>query len=157
MFIPVRRNLALCTSSLLHNLTTPRTRTSQELPGYGFSSLPSQSDKRTVGGLIMEALQQVFGKDRPVIWCGHDRGARVGHRLLVDNKSSHNILHAILMVTNTQHSSISNPTQKNHPLTPHTTGHSPHPNPMAQLREPESIARILPLAFPRNEYRPSDD
>ena len=68
-----------------------------ELPGYGFSSLPPSSDKRTVGKLIIEALQQVYGKDRPVIWCGHDRGARVGHRLLVDNDPSHNIKAAILM------------------------------------------------------------
>src|ERR1700761_9201784 len=68
-----------------------------ELPGYGFSSLPPKSDKRTVGGLIMEALQHVFGKDRSVIWCGHDRGARVGHRIIVDNNPAHNIKAAILM------------------------------------------------------------
>lgn len=68
-----------------------------ELPGYGFSSLPPKPDKRTVGNLIIEALQDVFGKDRPVIWCGHDRGARVGHRILVDNNSSHNIKAGILM------------------------------------------------------------
>jgi pimeloyl-ACP methyl ester carboxylesterase len=68
-----------------------------ELPGYGFSSLPPKSDKRTVGNLIVEALQAVFGKDRSVIYCGHDRGARVGHRLLVDNNPAHNITSAILM------------------------------------------------------------
>jgi pimeloyl-ACP methyl ester carboxylesterase len=68
-----------------------------ELPGYGFSSLPPKPDKRTVGNLIIEALQSVFGKDRQVIWCGHDRGARVGHRLLVDNEPSHNIKAAVLM------------------------------------------------------------
>ena len=68
-----------------------------ELPGYGLSSLPPKSDKRTVGNLIMEGLQSVFGKTRKVIWCGHDRGARVGHRLLVDNKSSHNLTAAILL------------------------------------------------------------
>jgi len=68
-----------------------------ELPGYGISSLPPDPSKRTTGHLIMEALQAVFGKDRPVIWCGHDRGARVGHRLLVDNEPRFNILHAILM------------------------------------------------------------
>ena len=45
----------------------------------------------------MEAEQSVFSKDRPVIWCGHDRGARIGHRLLVDNDPSYNILHAVLM------------------------------------------------------------
>ena len=83
-----------------------------ELPGYGFSSLPPKPDKRTVGNLIIEALQAVYGKDRPVIWCGHDRGARVGHRLLVDNDSSHNIKAAILMdivPTLEQWRSFSNP------------------------------------------------
>ena len=62
-----------------------------EIPGYGYSSLPSSPDKRVVGGLVMEALQQVFGKERPVIWCGHDRGGRLGHRLVVDNEPSYNI------------------------------------------------------------------
>lgn len=61
-----------------------------ELPGYGFSSLPPSSDKRVVGAEVMEALQQVFGKGRSVIWCGHDRGARLGHRLIVDNEPSYN-------------------------------------------------------------------
>ena len=68
-----------------------------ELPGYGFSSLPPKPDKRTVGNLIIEALQSVYGKERPIIWCGHDRGGRVGHRMIVDNKPSHNIKAAILM------------------------------------------------------------
>jgi pimeloyl-ACP methyl ester carboxylesterase len=68
-----------------------------ELPGYGFSSLPPKSDKRTVGKLLVEACQAVFGKDRPIIYCGHDRGARVGHRLIVDNDTAHNIKSAILM------------------------------------------------------------
>ena len=45
----------------------------------------------------MEALQQVFANDRPVIYCGHDRGARIGHRLLVDNNPAYNIMHAVLM------------------------------------------------------------
>ena len=45
----------------------------------------------------MEALQDVYGAERPVIWCGHDRGARVGHRLLVDNNAAHNLRAAILM------------------------------------------------------------
>lgn len=62
-----------------------------ELPGYGLSSLPPKPDKRTVGRLIIEALQQVHGKDRELIWCGHDRGGRIGHRLLVDNDAAHNI------------------------------------------------------------------
>ncbi|KAK3703919.1 hypothetical protein LTR37_014137 [Vermiconidia calcicola] len=68
-----------------------------ELPGYGISSLPPKADKRTVGKLILEALQEVFGKERPVIWCGHDRGARVGHRIMVDNDPAHNVEAGILM------------------------------------------------------------
>lgn len=68
-----------------------------ELPGYGISSLPPQSDKRTVGTLIVKALHSVYGKERKIIWCGHDRGGRVGHRLLVDNDASHNIVSGILM------------------------------------------------------------
>lgn len=67
------------------------------MPGYGISSLPPKPDKRTVGSTILEALQAIFGKDRPVIWCGHDRGARVGHRLIVDNDPTHNIKAAILL------------------------------------------------------------
>lgn len=83
-----------------------------ELPGYGFSSLPPKPDKRTVGNLIIEALQSTFGKDRPVIWCGHDRGARVGHRLLVDNNPAHKIQAALLLdivPTTEQWRSFSNP------------------------------------------------
>ena len=68
-----------------------------ELPGYGISSLPPEPDKRTVGNHLIESLQSVFGNDRPIIYCGHDRGARIGHRLLVDNSPSHNIKAAILM------------------------------------------------------------
>jgi pimeloyl-ACP methyl ester carboxylesterase len=59
-----------------------------EIPGYGFSSPPSSYDKRTVGTLILSALQTIFGSSRPIIWCGHDRGARIGHRLLVDHSNS---------------------------------------------------------------------
>lgn len=68
-----------------------------ELPGYGISSLPPQHDKRTVGRIIIEACKKVLGQDRPIIWCGHDRGARVGHRLLVDADPTHNLRAAILM------------------------------------------------------------
>lgn len=68
-----------------------------ELPGYGFSSLPEKHDKRTIGCLLVEALQQVFDAKRPVIWCGHDRGGRIGHRLIVDNNPTHNIKSAILI------------------------------------------------------------
>jgi len=71
-----------------------------ELPGYGFSTLPSEHDKRYVGNLIVEALYKVFDKSRPIIWCGHDRGARIGHRLVVDADhgiSTHRISTAIFL------------------------------------------------------------
>lgn len=83
-----------------------------ELPGYGISSLPPKHDKRTVGKLIVEALQRVFGKERAIIWCGHDRGGRVGHRLIVDNDPSHNIQSAIVMdivPTREQFAAFANP------------------------------------------------
>lgn len=83
-----------------HVISDLRDKTSlfiPELPGYGFSSLPPKHDKRTVGNLIVEALQAVFGKDRPIIWCGHDRGGRIGHRLIVDKDPSHKIISAIII------------------------------------------------------------
>ncbi|KAF2723621.1 alpha/beta-hydrolase [Polychaeton citri CBS 116435] len=57
-----------------------------ELPGYGFSSRAPRDDKRTVGALILEACGAVMrdAASRPLVWCSHDRGARVGHRMLVD-------------------------------------------------------------------------
>jgi pimeloyl-ACP methyl ester carboxylesterase len=59
-----------------------------DLPGYGFSSPPPASDKRTVGRILLSALQSLFGPTRPIIYLGHDRGARIGHRLLVDISNS---------------------------------------------------------------------
>lgn len=84
-----------------------------ELPGYGISSLPPKSDKRTVGNLIVEALQHIFGKERPIIWCGHDRGGRVGHRVLVDNDPAFNLKAGIIMdivPTLEQYRSFASPT-----------------------------------------------
>jgi pimeloyl-ACP methyl ester carboxylesterase len=56
-----------------------------ELPGYGISSPVQDSSKRAVGGLLLGALQSVFhitaSSPRKVILGGHDRGARVVHRL----------------------------------------------------------------------------
>ena len=68
-----------------------------ELPGYGISTMPPESDKRTVGHLLIAALHKVFQPDRSVIWFGHDRGARIGHRLLVDNDPSHRLQAGILL------------------------------------------------------------
>ncbi|EXJ57337.1 hypothetical protein A1O7_07684 [Cladophialophora yegresii CBS 114405] len=64
-----------------------------ELPGYGISS-PIVGDatvntKRSVGTALLESLASVFGTKsssapRKVILGGHDRGARISHRLSVD-------------------------------------------------------------------------
>jgi pimeloyl-ACP methyl ester carboxylesterase len=54
-----------------------------ELPGYGISSPANAHSKKAIGSALLEALQSVFGK-RKVILGGHDRGARICHRLAVD-------------------------------------------------------------------------
>ena len=58
-----------------------------ELPGYGVSSPPKKHDKLTVGTALLEALDASFppanGK-RKIILAGHDRGARIVHRLAVN-------------------------------------------------------------------------
>ena len=62
-----------------------------QLPGYGRSSPAGKHDKRVIGESVMEALaielEHYGGTDkfsRRVILAGHDRGARVAHRLAVD-------------------------------------------------------------------------
>ncbi|KAK3385662.1 alpha/beta hydrolase [Podospora didyma] len=59
-----------------------------ELPGYGISSPASEHSKKVVGGALLDALKQVFAimdeSPRNIILGGHDRGARVCHRLAVD-------------------------------------------------------------------------
>lgn len=62
-----------------------------DLPGYG-KSTPSTTghDKRTIGMAILEALQKSplcarrSSKHQPIMLIGHDRGARICHRLAVD-------------------------------------------------------------------------
>lgn len=60
-----------------------------ELPGYGISSPAQDNSRQSIGGALLEALQSVFGIDpnsksaRKVILGGHDRGARICHRLAV--------------------------------------------------------------------------
>ena len=69
-----------------------------ELPGYGISSPCKEHSKRAVGSALLEALEKVFGK-RTVILGGHDRGARICHRLAVDkdNFSNLNIIGLVLL------------------------------------------------------------
>ena len=64
-----------------------------ELPGYGISTPivgdASKNTKRSVGSALIEALARVFktkssSSPRKVILGGHDRGARICHRLSVD-------------------------------------------------------------------------
>ncbi|KAK5193611.1 hypothetical protein LTR92_006982 [Exophiala xenobiotica] len=71
-----------------------------ELPGYGISTPIKDKDainantKRSVGGALLEALSAAFNTNttssstakapRKVILGGHDRGARICHRLAVD-------------------------------------------------------------------------
>lgn len=66
-----------------------------DLPGYGHSSplrTPSH-DKSTVGRAILASLNAVLSSANPphrthdIILVGHDRGARVAHRLAVDAAS----------------------------------------------------------------------
>ncbi len=72
-----------------------------ELPGYGISSPAKEHTKRAVGTALLEALATVFDA-RPgqkLILGGHDRGARIAHRLAVSRAdfAQFNIIGTILM------------------------------------------------------------
>ncbi|OAL27143.1 hypothetical protein AYO22_03774 [Fonsecaea multimorphosa] len=63
------------------------------LPGYGDSTANGlRHDKRTVGTTVLEALERSLpsqGNERQrIIIAGHDRGARVCHRLAVDARDN---------------------------------------------------------------------
>lgn len=53
--------------------------------------MPGQHSKRAVGGAVFEALREVFdinrleGNPLKIVLIGHDRGARIAHRLAVDH------------------------------------------------------------------------
>lgn len=71
-----------------------------ELPGYGISSAPPSYSKKVIGAIILEALHAAMkdGASRPIIWCSHDRGARVGHRVLAAQVPGYeNIKSAVFM------------------------------------------------------------
>ena len=56
-----------------------------EMPGYGISTSPDNaSGFRAIGASLIQAFQKLF-PNRAVILGGHDRGARLCHRLAVDN------------------------------------------------------------------------
>ena len=57
------------------------------MPGYGRSSpLSGSHDKRSTGQAILKTLQSLLthSNKQPIIIAGHDRGARICHRLAVD-------------------------------------------------------------------------
>jgi len=88
-----------------------------DIPGYGRSSpLRIPHNKVNQGKAILLALQSVLKpSEAPIslIICGHDRGARICHRLAVDdNNSAFSILGSILLdivPTLTQWESFSDP------------------------------------------------
>ncbi|KAK4445911.1 alpha/beta hydrolase [Podospora aff. communis PSN243] len=59
-----------------------------ELPGYGISTPAAEHSKKVVGLALLEALQSTIPSSptspRNLILAGHDRGARICHRLVVD-------------------------------------------------------------------------
>ncbi|THY44367.1 alpha/beta hydrolase [Aureobasidium pullulans] len=54
----------------------------KKLPGYGVSSRPKKDGFAAVGQALLEASHELF-PNRPIILGGHDRGARICHRLAV--------------------------------------------------------------------------
>lgn len=89
-----------------------------ELPGYGISSPAASSAPRDIGGALLEALQSVFKlsaeSPRRLILGGHDRGARICHRLAVSKAEFPfvKVIGAILMdivPTKVQWDNFSNP------------------------------------------------
>lgn len=75
-----------------------------DLPGYGASAPVKENDKFSVGKVVLAALKELIkgsseqekkeeeGKgDISVILVGHDRGARVAHRLAVSGYEGVNI------------------------------------------------------------------
>lgn len=70
-------------------------------PGYGGSAPIPNNDKLTVGTAILDALaaqvKSSSSNKTPVILIGHDRGARVVHRLVVSGYHSFNILGVCLV------------------------------------------------------------
>lgn len=74
-----------------------------ELPGYGISTPAKETTRLNIGSAILEALQSTFNIDkdspRKVILGGHDRGARLCHRLAVNRRdfAALNVVGVILL------------------------------------------------------------
>ncbi|KAF2811892.1 alpha/beta-hydrolase [Mytilinidion resinicola] len=92
-----------------------------DLPGYGNSEAPTAHDKLSVGLAVLSALHSVLkeqsensSKDDtiPVMLIGHDRGARIAHRLGVSGAPDIRILGVTLIdivPTSTQWAGAGNP------------------------------------------------
>jgi pimeloyl-ACP methyl ester carboxylesterase len=66
-----------------------------DLPGYGGSAPISSNDKLSAGNAILDALKEqlkAYPDPIPIVLIGHDRGARVAHRLTVSGYKGMNIL-----------------------------------------------------------------
>lgn len=76
-----------------------------DLSGYGSSAPITQNDKLTIGNTLLSALKTEFKRTSsgsstaalPVVLIGHDRGARVAHRLAVSGADGFNILGVCLI------------------------------------------------------------
>ena len=63
-----------------------------ELPGYGISSPSTDNTRLGIATCLIESLSQIFDtSSRQIIAIGHDRGARIVHRLTVSRSSFPNI------------------------------------------------------------------
>lgn len=91
-----------------------------DLPGYGASAPISAHDKQTVGTAIVAALRTEVKRtssappagDVPIVLIGHDRGARVSHRLAVSGAEGFDIKGVCLIdivPTSTQWQHFSDP------------------------------------------------
>lgn len=75
-----------------------------DLPGYGASGLIEKYDKLTVGTTLLAALRTEAKRTSsnppstiPVVLIGHDRGARIAHRLAVSGAEGIDILGVALL------------------------------------------------------------
>ncbi len=89
-----------------------------ELPGYGISTPSKQNSRMDIGKALLEALQTVFSatpnSPRKIVLGGHDRGARICHRLAVSRADfpSVAVIGAVLLdilPTKAQWENFSNP------------------------------------------------
>lgn len=125
-----------------------------DLPGYGASAAIEKHDKLTVGTAVLNALKTEVKRtssnppsgDIPIVLIGHDRGARVTHRLTVSGIAGFDIRGVCLIdIVRPYHP----PDMPFSPLTPS----GPNKHTMAALQHAaqsrKRCLRLLPLAIPR--------